>query len=84
VAGKPHAPIAALVRERCGDVGVMVGDRPDTDGRFARTLGWEVALVLPGTIGAHDLPVTPSPERIAATLADLVDEALTGHRPSPR
>lgn len=78
VAGKPHAPIAALVRERCGDAGVMVGDRPDTDGRFARTLGWEFALVLTGTIGAHDLPVVPAPERVAATLSDLVDDALTG------
>lgn len=84
VAGKPHAPIAALVRQRCGDAGVMVGDRPDTDGRFARTLGWEFALVLSGTIGVDDLPVTPSPDRIAPTLADLVDDALAGHPSSRR
>jgi len=84
VAGKPHDPIATLVRQRCGDVGVMVGDRPDTDGRFARTLGWEFALVLTGTVTARDLPVTPTPERIADTLADLVDDVLVGHGSTSR
>ena len=76
VAGKPHGPIAALVRERCGPVGIMVGDRPDTDGRFARELGWEFALVLTGTVGAADLPVRPAPDRIADSLAELVDSVL--------
>ena len=35
IAGKPHAPIAAIVRDSLGPSGVMVGDRPETDGRFA-------------------------------------------------
>src|SRR6478736_1666206 len=38
VAGKPHEPAAALVRDRLGPDGVMVGDRPDTDGHFAVAL----------------------------------------------
>lgn len=80
VAGKPHEPIAALVRARCGATGVMVGDRPDTDGRFARTLGWEFALVLTGTVGVDDLPVDPAPERVAASLAALVDDVLPDTR----
>src|SRR5215211_2080529 len=39
VAGKPYEPMADLVRAELGadlDGAVMVGDRPDTDGRFAR------------------------------------------------
>ncbi|HLY83791.1 MAG TPA: HAD-IIA family hydrolase, partial [Acidimicrobiales bacterium] len=32
VAGKPYAPAAAFVLRRLGPVGVVVGDRPDTDG----------------------------------------------------
>lgn len=78
VAGKPNEPIADLVRSRCGENGIMVGDRPDTDGRFAGTLGWEFGLVLTGTITEADLPVDPVPDRIAASLAVMVDEALTG------
>lgn len=77
VAGKPNRPIADLVRERCGPVGIMVGDRPDTDGRFARTLGWEFGLVLTGTVTEADLPVDPAPDRLAASLAVMVDEALS-------
>lgn len=78
VAGKPHGPIADLVRSRWGSTGIMVGDRPDTDGRFARALGWEFGLVLTGTVTAADLPLDPAPDRIAPCLADLVDDALTG------
>src|SRR5690606_34107004 len=37
VAGKPHEPMAALVRHRLGPEGIVVGDRADTDGRFAGT-----------------------------------------------
>lgn len=76
VAGKPHEPIAAFARERLGDVGVMVGDRPDTDGLFAATLGYDFALVLTGVVGADDLPVEPSPRFVAADLATLVDELI--------
>ena len=78
VAGKPNEPIAALVRDRCGASGIMVGDRPDTDGRFATTLGWEFGLVLTGTVTAADLPVEPTPDRIASSLAVLVDDVLSG------
>jgi 4-nitrophenyl phosphatase len=46
VAGKPHAPMAALVRDMGGDAGTMVGDRPETDGAFAEALACRFALVL--------------------------------------
>lgn len=74
VAGKPHAPMADLLRARVGDVGVMVGDRPDTDGRFAVALGYRFALVLSGVTQA--LPVVPEPDLVADDLAALVDREL--------
>jgi len=72
VAGKPHEALARVVRARCGDAGIVVGDRPDTDGRFAATLGWSFGLVLSGVTSAADLPVDPTPDVVAADLADLV------------
>jgi 4-nitrophenyl phosphatase len=74
VAGKPHRPMADLLRRRVGDEGVMVGDRPDTDGRFAVTLGYRFALVLSGVTTA--LPVDPEPDLVADDLAALVDAEL--------
>ncbi len=76
VAGKPHDPIADLVRGRLGPDGIVVGDRPDTDGRFAATLGYRFGLVLSGVTTAGDLPVEPVPEVVAADLSDLVQEVL--------
>jgi 4-nitrophenyl phosphatase len=58
VTGKPYGPMAKLVRELCGDVSpeemVMIGDRSDTDGGFARTLGARFAMVLSGVMDATD------------------------------
>jgi 4-nitrophenyl phosphatase len=78
VAGKPEPPAAALVRRRLGDTGVMVGDRPSTDGAFADALGWPFALVLSG-VGGHDPaePVpTPAPPFVADDLAAIVPAIL--------
>jgi 4-nitrophenyl phosphatase len=75
VAGKPYAPMVDLVRSRVGAVGIGVGDRPDTDGRFARALGFRWALVLSGVTTSADLPVDPPPDRVAPDLATLVAEA---------
>jgi glycerol-1-phosphatase len=81
VAGKPEPPAAAMVRRRLGDHGVMVGDRPSTDGAMATALGWPFALVLSG-IGGHDpsepVPVPP-PAFVADDLAALVPRLLEGH-----
>ncbi len=73
VAGKPEAPLADLVRVRYGPIGIMVGDRADTDGAFARTLGYRFGLVFSGVTQPADLPVDPSPDEIGANLAQLVD-----------
>ena len=76
IAGKPHEPIAALVRERLGPDGIVVGDRPDTDGRFAVVLGYRFGLVLSGVTAAADLPVEPPPDVVADDLAGLVGDLL--------
>ena len=84
VAGKPHAATVTLVRRRFGRSGVMVGDRPSTDGELARRLDWPFAMVLSG-IGGHDptepIPTDPAPTWVADDLAGLVPE-LRGYRPS--
>jgi 4-nitrophenyl phosphatase len=73
IAGKPHAPMAALVRARLGEHGVMVGDRPDTDGRFAALLGYRFALVHTGVTPAG-VAVEPAPDLVAPDLQALVEQ----------
>jgi 4-nitrophenyl phosphatase len=77
VAGKPHAPMADLVRAIGGERGTMVGDRPETDGAFATLLGYRFALVLTGVTTAADLPVDPPPDVVAPSLAALVEGIAT-------
>lgn len=80
IAGKPGPAIARLVFGRLGDAPgagpapelVFVGDRASTDGRMAHALGAEFCLVLSGVTHAADLPVEPSPARVADDLAALV------------
>lgn len=74
VAGKPEPPMVDLVRSRSGKPGVVVGDRPSTDGAFAAALGWPFALVLSGVAGSDGgEPVPdPLPEFVAADLVGLV------------
>jgi 4-nitrophenyl phosphatase len=56
IAGKPHQPLATLVESMLAEPQgafdparvLMVGDRPETDGRFAALLGCRFALVRSG------------------------------------
>jgi 4-nitrophenyl phosphatase len=59
VAGKPYEPMVALVRERFGATGVMVGDRPSTDGALARALGWPFVLVTSDASATEGQGVAP-------------------------
>ena len=77
VTGKPHAPMAELVRAMCPGIAesemVMIGDMPATDGEFARTIGCAYALVLSG--------MTPHAQGVHAefvenSLAEVVDRLL--------
>lgn len=78
VAGKPHPYTVQLVRERFGAHGIMVGDRPSTDGALAGELGWPFALVLSGVAGSdggEPIP-DPPPQFVAPDLAHLVPELV--------
>ncbi len=82
VAGKPYQPMADAVRERLGgdaDEGMVVGDRPDTDGLIAKRLGLPFALVFTGVTHEDDLPVDPEPVTTAPDLATLVDQWASAH-----
>jgi 4-nitrophenyl phosphatase len=82
VAGKPHAAVAALVKDRVGVPTVMVGDRADTDGAFAAAVGAPFALVLSGSTSADEVPDDPRPDVVGQDLADVVDRLLaSGPRP---
>jgi HAD superfamily hydrolase (TIGR01450 family) len=78
VAGKPMAPMAALVRSVCGNDGLMIGDRPSTDGVFAAVLGWPFALVLSGIVGraGEEAIPDPAPPFVAADLRALAPALL--------
>jgi glycerol-1-phosphatase len=81
VAGKPEAPTVALVRERFGTSGVVVGDRPSSDGALAAALGWPFALVLSGVAGRPAPPggepvPDPSPPYVADDLAALAPQLV--------
>ena len=79
VAGKPYRPMADTVRDRIGDAtddGVVVGDRPDTDGLMAGLLGLPFALVFTGVTSEDEAPFDPEPAMTAPDLATLVDQEL--------
>lgn len=77
VTGKPHQPMADLVRTLCPGVGVdsmvMVGDLPETDGRFARTLGCRYGLVLSGMTASHE---GIDADIVATSLEGIADHLL--------
>lgn len=87
VAGKPHEPMAALMRRRFafadGDSSVvMVGDQPGTDGRLAARLRVPFALVDSGVTPAGattgDVPVTHRCADFESLVAEVLgDEGRT-------
>ena len=79
VAGKPYRPMCEAVWRRLGHdrppgQAVVVGDRPDTDGRFARALGYDFALVLSGVTHTAD-GAEPTPDLVAADALAVVASA---------
>lgn len=79
IAGKPYAPMADLVREVLGaqaaGQAVMVGDRPSTDGRFARVLGCAYAHVFTG-VTSREEKIDPQPDLSGDDLAAVVATLL--------
>jgi 4-nitrophenyl phosphatase len=81
VAGKPEAPTVGIIRERFGTTGVVVGDRPSTDGALADAIGWPFALVLSGVAGSageEGVP-DPAPPFVAADLAHLAPDLVAAY-----
>jgi glycerol-1-phosphatase len=81
VAGKPSPAMADLVRGRFGTRGVVVGDRPSTDGALADELGWPFALVLSGVtgrvapLGGESIP-DAAPPIVGDDLASVVPQLV--------
>lgn len=81
VAGKPEAPMRALLEERVSGARVLViGDRPETDLALGAAQGWETVLVLSG-VTAEPGGVAPAPDHVVDSIADvpnLLGLAMTG------
>ena len=80
IAGKPHAPMAALVADRCGpefrpELALVVGDRGSTDGAFADVVGCPFALVRSGVT-----PVDGRPDADVRAAIDELDLAAVASR----
>ena len=76
VAGKPEKAMAEMVQARYGQPDMVVGDRAETDGAFARRVGAPFALVLTGVTSRSDLPLDPPPAVVGDDLAAVVNEHL--------
>lgn len=80
VAGKPHAPMAAVTRRQFALAGrrvMMVGDQYVTDGLFAAALGAEFALVRSGNTAPGAPHGAPAVDHDHADLAALVAALLS-------
>jgi glycerol 3-phosphatase-2 len=77
VAGKPEAPTVALVRARFGDRGVIVGDRPSTDGALAQALGWPFALVVSSATLSGDEPADYDAAFVGPSLAAVAQSVIS-------
>jgi 4-nitrophenyl phosphatase len=78
VAGKPFPPVADLVTSTIGSVERVVGDRPSTDGKFARQLGVAFGLVLSGVTSPDHGRLDPEPDDEADDLSKLVELLMGG------
>ena len=72
IAGKPNEPAARLLSERLGTIAWLIGDRPDTDGGMAVSLGARFGLVLSGVTETAE-GADPEPDEIAADLTSIID-----------
>jgi HAD superfamily hydrolase (TIGR01450 family) len=72
-AGKPEEPAARLLAARASEIDVAIGDRPSTDGAFARRLSARFGLVLTGVTPHGHGDLDPSPDLEADDLLALVN-----------
>ena len=76
IAGKPYPPSVGLVRQRVGDVEIVVGDRASTDGLLAGRLRARFGLVLTGITHPDHGRLDPEPDLEAPDLLTLVRAEL--------
>jgi HAD superfamily hydrolase (TIGR01450 family) len=76
VAGKPYEPVVSLLGDLVGDIEIVVGDRPSTDGRLAYSLGVPFGLVFSGVTPEVHGELDPTPHYEAKDLATLVSDLL--------
>jgi len=78
VVGKPHRPTVEAITARvpAGELRVMVGDRPATDGALAAQLGIPFALVLSGVTREGEVPDDAGAAIVTPDLATLVRRTL--------
>jgi glycerol 3-phosphatase-2 len=75
VAGKPHEPTVSYLQREVGEISLVIGDRPSTDGELAKRLGVRFGLVTTGVTGATATDATGA-DLVARDLAELVDRVL--------
>jgi 4-nitrophenyl phosphatase len=78
VAGKPEQPMADLVKRRFGQPEMVVGDRYETDGLFAKRVGSPFALVLTGVTKPDQVPPEVPETAVVPDLAAVVTRHLSG------
>jgi len=78
VAGKPHAAIRSLVKQRLVPGGVwVVGDRPETDLAMAKAEHWNAALVLTGVVAhPNEVDADLRPDLVSASLVEFADALI--------
>lgn len=76
LAGKPHQPLVDLLSERGGQIELVVGDRPSTDGLLARRVGARYALVLSG-VTTDEQAVEADADIVAQDLLTVVEDVLS-------
>lgn len=81
IAGKPHRPMADLIRTRFGlgpngPPAMVVGDQPGTDGRLAAQLGVPFALVDSGVTRADEVVDDVEVAVRTRDFVELVDNAI--------
>lgn len=73
IAGKPGQPMVTLISERTHAIGLVIGDRPSTDGALAARLGVPFGLVTSEATPSHTL----SPEHAGSDLLEVVTSFLS-------
>ncbi|MHB1853897.1 MAG: HAD-IIA family hydrolase [Acidimicrobiales bacterium] len=77
VAGKPYPPVVDLLKARAGEIALVIGDRPDTDGLLAQRLQVPFGLVLTGV--TKEAPAPDPMTEVAQSLEEIVAARLGGH-----